>query len=101
MNLADLLAEPKQKEDIKPPSMYNVILLNDDYSHAHIVAHILAKHFNKRGNDAYNIMVTAHKEGQAFVGTYPKDVAETKVAKAEAEAHVDEHPLKFKIEKAD
>lgn len=100
MDLADLI-KPKQKEVAKTPSMFNVVLINDDYSHAHVVARILADHFGIRGNVAYAIMLKAHKEGEALVGVYTKDVAETKVSKAEADAHTGEHPLKFRVEKAD
>ena len=93
--------DPATKDDIetKKPSMYNVILINDDYSHAHVVADILAKHFNKRGNVAFSIMVKAHKDGEALVGIYTKDVAETKVKNAEADAQSGGHPLHFRVEK--
>lgn len=81
------------KDDVRRPKMYAVILHNDDYTPAELVAELLKQYFNKSIRDAVAIMMQAHEEGQARVGIYPKDVAETKISNAMAFAHSHEFPL--------
>lgn len=83
----------QQKDDVRRPSMYAVILHNDDYTPAELVAELLKKFFGKSLQDAVAIMMEAHTQDKARVGIYPKDVAETKISNAMAFAHAHEFPL--------
>lgn len=83
----------KPDDDARRPKMYQVILHNDDYTPAELVAELLKMYFNKALNDAIAIMMQAHETGSARVGVYPKDVAETKVQQSMAFAHSHEFPL--------
>ena len=63
----------------KKPSMYKVLLLNDDYTPMEFVVHVLQKYFHKGPEDAARIMLHVHQKGVGVCGVYPFDVAETKV----------------------
>lgn len=67
------------KPKMQPPPMWVVLLFNDPRTHAHWVADVLAKHFQKSHQQSWEIMMAAHRDGHAAVGFYPKDIAETKV----------------------
>ena len=88
---------PKQ-EEAKPerPPLYAVILMNDDYTPREFVTRILKTHFGLDGDSAQTIMMHAHRHGEARVGAWQKDIAETKMHNAEEEAHEEGHPLKFR-----
>ena len=87
-----------QEEKAKPkqPPLYAVILLNDDYTPREFVTRILKKHFGLDGDAAETIMMHAHRYGEARVGAWQKDVAETKMHNAEEEANEAGHPLQFR-----
>ena len=87
-----------EKPHVKPPNMYEVILYNDEFTHAEFVVDILQRIFNKSTLEAINIMMDCHKQSNATVGIYPKDVAETKVMNAMTEARAQEHPLQMTAE---
>jgi ATP-dependent Clp protease adaptor protein ClpS len=91
-----------EKQDTKydKPKMYNVVLLNDDFTPAFFVVFVLNEVFNLNLQHASQLMITTHRNGKGIVGTYTKDVAESKVAKAENYAKENGHPLKFDIEEA-
>lgn len=88
---------PKQQE-ARPdrPPLYAVILINDDYTPRAFVTRILKKHFGLDGDSAETIMMHAHRHGEARVGAWEKDIAETKMNNAEAEAREEGHPLRFR-----
>ena len=88
---------PKEDE-AKPqqPPLYAVILLNDNYTPRDFVTRILKKHFGLDGDAAETIMMHAHRYGEARVGAWQKDVAETKMHNAEEEAQEEGHPLQFR-----
>ena len=90
--------------DIKPktkkPSMYNVLLLNDDYTPMEFVIIILENVFNKRQEDATQIMLHVHKNGVGVCGTFTYEVAETKCKVVMDMAKKNEHPLQCTIEKS-
>ena len=92
-----LLLESKPKT--KKPSMYNVILLNDDYTPMEFVVLVLEKIFNKRQEEATQIMLHVHKNGIGVCGTYTFEVAESKCKSVIDFAKKNEHPLQCTIEK--
>ena len=92
--------EASVKNKIQPPSMYNVMLFNDDYTPMDFVVDVLAKFFNMDSDKATDIMLTVHYEGKAKCGTYTAEVAETKVSQVLNYALEHQHPLKCDMEKA-
>lgn len=95
----DVYQEDKLKEVVKPPSLYNVILLNDDYTEMGFVISVLQQIFNKGFDEAFQVMLKIHTEGKAVVGTYSKEIAEMKVYKVVEIAREYEFPLKAITEK--
>ena len=88
------------KPKIKKPSMYNVILLNDDYTPMEFVVIVLEKYFNKKQEEATQIMLHVHKSGVGICGIYTYEVAETKCKAVLNFARNNEHPLQCSIEKS-
>jgi ATP-dependent Clp protease adaptor protein ClpS len=95
---SDLLE--KEKTQTKPPSMYNVLLMNDDYTPMDFVIDILGRFFSMDLDKATQIMLKVHYEGKAICGTYTAEVAETKVAQVTAYSRENGHPLLCTMEKA-
>lgn len=83
------------------PSMYNVVLLNDDYTPMDFVIEVLRKFFAMDSHKATEIMLAIHNKGKASCGTYTAEVAETKVSQVSDYAFLHQHPLKCVMEKAD
>tara|TARA_Y100000741_G_C17794102_1_gene371146 strand:+ start:121 stop:465 length:345 start_codon:yes stop_codon:yes gene_type:complete len=83
----------------KKPSMYNVLLLNDDYTPMEFVIVILEKFFNKKEQEATKIMLHVHKNGIGVCGTYTFEVAETKCKLVLDFSKKNEHPLQCTMEK--
>ena len=90
----------KVEEGLKEPSMYRVLLLNDDYTTQDFVVEILVTVFHKQPVDATRIMLDVHKKGRGVVGLYPFDIATTKVKQVKELARQREFPLKCVMEKA-
>jgi ATP-dependent Clp protease adaptor protein ClpS len=95
--LHDVLLKPKPKT--KKPSMYKVILLNDDYTPMDFVTHILQKFFSKTGEEATEIMLHVHRRGVGVCGIFTYEVAETKVSLVMDYARAHEQPLQCTMEK--
>lgn len=93
-NLAVLEAKPK----LKRPSLYKVMLLNDDYTPMEFVVEILEVFFAMSREKATNVMLTVHIHGKAVCGVYTRDIAETKAAQVNQYAREHEHPLLCEIE---
>ena len=93
-----LLLDSKPKT--KKPSMYNVLLLNDDYTPMEFVIIVLENIFNKKQEDATQIMLHVHKKGVGICGTFTYEVAETKCKAVMDMAKKDEHPLQCTMEKS-
>ena len=89
----------KPKPKTKRPSMYKVLLLNDDYTPMEFVVHVLEGFFNKSREEATQIMLMVHHKGVGVCGVYPYDVAETKVAQVIEFARRHQHPLQCTMEK--
>ena len=88
-------------EQIKPklPSIYKVIILNDDYTPMEFVVFAIQKVFNKSLDEATRIMLKIHKEGIGIGGMYPREIAETKKNQVLNLAKEASHPLQCIIEK--
>lgn len=87
------------KDRIKRPSMYEVILLNDDYTPMEFVVDVLMKYFSKDMNQANEVMMHVHRNGTGLCGIYPFDIAETKVMQVMNYSIKNGHPLQCKMEK--
>lgn len=85
----------------KKPSLYRVLLLNDDYTPMEFVVFVLERFFNKTREDATRIMLHVHNTGYGVCGIFTYDVAETKVAQVMELALRNEHPLQCTMEKED
>ena len=92
-----LLLDNKPKT--KKPSMYNVLLLNDDYTPMEFVVMVLEKIFNKKQEEATQIMLHVHKKGIGICGTFTYEVAESKCKTVMDLAKKHEHPLQCTMEK--
>ncbi|PIE57298.1 MAG: ATP-dependent Clp protease adapter ClpS [Desulfobulbus propionicus] len=91
----------KDKEELKEPPMYRVILHNDDYTSMDFVVMILETIFNKDTNDATKIMLDVHNQGKGIAGVYTREIGETKVAQVRRLAQMNQFPLKCSLEKDD
>jgi len=90
----------KSRPKPKQPSMYKVILLNDDYTPMDFVVHVLERFFNKPHEEATQIMLHVHRRGVGICGVYTFEVAETKVNQVVGYARRHQHPLQCTLEKA-
>jgi ATP-dependent Clp protease adaptor protein ClpS len=88
------------KSEKKEPTLYKVILLNDDYTTMEFVLHVLEGIFQKSPAEAYRIMMQVHLNGSGIAGVYPWEVAETKVETLTSLAKQAQHPLRAVIEEA-
>jgi ATP-dependent Clp protease adaptor protein ClpS len=89
----------KTRPKTKKPSLYRVLLLNDDYTPMEFVVLILQDVFNKTREDAMRIMLHVHNQGVGECGVYPFEVAETKVTRVMDTARKNQHPLQCVMEK--
>ncbi len=92
------LAVETAKPALRPPPLYKVMLLNDDYTPMDFVVEILESFFALNREQATRVMLTVHTEGKAACGTWSRDVAETKAAQVVDYARRHQHPLMAKIE---
>jgi len=90
----------RTKPRTKKPSMYTVLMLNDDYTPMEFVVHVLERFFHKTQEDATRIMLHVHQRGVGICGVYTYEVAETKVAQVVDYARKNQHPLQCTMEKA-
>jgi ATP-dependent Clp protease adaptor protein ClpS len=88
-------AKPKTKK----PSMYKVIMLNDDYTPMEFVVHVLERFFAKTREEATQIMLHVHQRGVGICGVYTYEVAESKVNQTMDLARRHQHPLQCTLEK--
>lgn len=89
----------KTRPKTKKPSLYRVLLLNDDYTPMEFVVLILEQVFNKSREEATRIMWHVHNQGVGECGVYPYEVAETKVTQVMDAARRNSHPLQCVMEK--
>ena len=93
----DVITETR--DDVTEPSMYRVLLLNDDYTTMEFVVEILMLVFSKSVEEATQIMLNVHRIGVGLCGVYTYEVAETKVETVHALAKERDFPLKCSMEK--
>ena len=91
-------SEVLDKDEVQEPGMYNVILLNDNYTTMDFVVAVLTEIFHKTGEEAFQIMLDVHKKGAGVAGTYIEDVAATKSEMVNKIAYENGFPLKTKIQ---
>lgn len=89
----------KSRPKTQKPSMYKVLLLNDDYTPMEFVVHVLENIFKKSRQEATEIMLHVHRRGVGICGVYTFEVAETKVAQVMDYARANEQPLQCTMEK--
>jgi ATP-dependent Clp protease adaptor protein ClpS len=87
-----------ERSKTKPPKLYKVILLNDDFTTMEFVIEVLKMFFSMNQERATQVMLQIHNEGSAICGLYPKDIAETKVNQVSAFAKQHGHPLRCHTE---
>lgn len=87
------------KPRTKRPSLYRVLLLNDDYTPMEFVVHVLERFFNKSREDATRIMLHVHQTGVGECGVFTYEVAETKVTQVMDYSRRHQHPLQCVMEK--
>ena len=90
----------KEREKLQHPTLYKVILLNDDYTTMEFVMHVLESVFQKSPAEAYRIMMHVHVNGRGIAGVYPWEIAETKAETVTSLARHAEFPLRAAIEEA-
>lgn len=104
------MADPKHKSDtavlerekskVKEPTLFKVVLHNDDYTTMQFVMEILASIFDKAPAEAFRIMMNVHLNGHGICGTYIHEVAETKVSEVHVSARESGFPLRASLEEA-
>lgn len=87
-----------ERSKSKPPKMYKVLLLNDDFTTMDFVIEVLNKFFGKSLEQATQLMLKVHNEGSAVCGVFTKDIAETKVAQVKEFSTQHGHPLRCHME---
>ncbi len=88
-----------QKAKVKPPPLFKVVLLNDDYTPMDFVVVVLQKFFSLSREQATQVMLKVHRDGAGVCGVYPRDVAASKVEQVTAYARQHQHPLRCMMEK--
>ena len=96
----DALVLDRVAQRVKPPSMFQVVLLNDDFTPMEFVVFVIQEFFNKDRETATQIMLKIHLEGKGICGVFPKDIASTKVEQVAAQAREAGHPLQCVAEPA-
>ncbi len=89
----DSVVLERRTQRIKPPQMFQVVLLNDDFTPMEFVVHVIQEFFSKDRETATQIMLKIHLEGKGVCGIYTRDVASTKVDQVLQAARQAGHPL--------
>ncbi len=95
---AQTLVRPDAKT--KAPSLYKVIILNDDFTPREFVVHILVRFFGKSETEANTLMLRVHHQGSGVAGTYSHEIAETKTYQVNTYSKQNQFPLKCVMEEA-
>ena len=89
-----------ERSKTKPPPLFKVLLLNDDYTPMDFVVAVLQKFFSMSREQATRIMLKVHREGVGICGVFPQDVAATKVEQVSGYARKHQHPLACVMEES-
>lgn len=89
-----------EKSRLKPPPMFKVLLLNDDFTPMDFVIVVLEKFFSLPREQATMVMLNVHRQGKGVCGVFPRDVAATKVEQVAEFAHRHQHPLACVMEES-
>lgn len=95
-----LLEIEEAEPEVKEPPLYHVVLLNDDYTPMEFVVNVLELFFSMDREKAVRVMLHVHTRGKGVCGTYPREIAETKVANVNDFAREHQHPLLCTMEYA-
>ena len=100
MSASTTVIQPRTKvqPQTKRPRLHKVILLNDDYTPREFVVTILKAEFRMNADQAYQVMITAHRKGVCVVAVFTRDVAETKATRATEAGRQKGYPLQFTTE---
>jgi ATP-dependent Clp protease adaptor protein ClpS len=101
MSRTVVIPRTKTRQKTERPRLFKVLLLNDDYTPREFVVKVLRAVFRMGDDQAYRVMMTAHKLGTCVVAVYTQDVAETKATEATETARRAGHPLTFSTEPED
>ena len=98
--MSKIATTPRTKVRLKTerPRLHKVILVNDDFTPREFVLTVLKAEFRMNEDQAYRVMVTAHRRGTCVVAVYTKDVAETKATRATEAGRSKGYPLLFTTE---
>ena len=96
----DGLAVQEAKPKLKRPPLYNVILLNDDFTPMEFVVHVLERFFSLDREKAVRIMLHVHTQGKGVCGCFSREIAETKVSQVNDYSRENNHPLLCTMERA-
>lgn len=94
------LAIAESRPQLKQPQMYQVVMMNDDYTPMEFVVEVLETFFHMNREKATQIMLTVHTEGRAVCGVFSRDIAETKASQVNEYSKLNQHPLLCQIEAA-
>ena len=89
------------KPKLQPPPMYRVLLFNDDFTPMEFVVHVLMTMFNMDEDKATYLMLMVHTQGQAVIGIYTRDIAESLSSEVNEYARSKNYPLLSGVEKVD
>lgn len=92
------LAVEEAKPELKKPSMYSVVILNDDYTPMEFVVEVLESFFYMNREQATQVMLTVHTQGKGVCGVFTRDIAETKATQVNQYSRECQHPLMAEIE---
>src|SRR3984893_14055871 len=98
--MSNIATKPRTKVRPKTqrPRLHKVILVNDDYTPREFVVSVLKAEFRMNEDQAYRVMMTAHRRGVCVVAVYTKDIAETKATRATEAGRSKGYPLQFTTE---
>lgn len=99
--MSDIAAKPRTRARLKTerPRLHKVILLNDDFTPREIVVAVLKSVFHMTVDEAYGVMLTAHRKGACVVAVFTREIAEDKAERATAAGQRLGYPLAFTTEK--
>jgi ATP-dependent Clp protease adaptor protein ClpS len=98
MSNIDTARKTKVKPKTERPRLHKVILINDDFTPREFVVTVLKVEFKMSEDQAYKVMITAHRRGACVVAVFAKDIAETKATRATEAGRAKGYPLLFTTE---